>query len=211
MPPCAQATGRAPLGRFGVDAPDREDGQVTLAFIRHGQTDWNRDGLLQGSSDIPLNETGRRQAREAERMLEQWSWDAIVSSPLSRARETAEIVAEGLALPLGPSYDDLVERDYGALEGTSSSAAIDRWPDRAYPGAEPLDSVVARGLRALELIDADYPGRNVVVVCHGTIMKYTLMRLTGFRIDVVRNGTVSTIERQGERWQVLMVNGAPVS
>ncbi len=184
---------------------------MTLAFIRHGQTDWNRDGLLQGSSDIPLNDTGRAQARDAERMLEAWSWDAVVSSPLSRARETARIVADGLGLPLGPAYDELVERDYGPLEGTPSAAAMDRWPDRAYPGAEPLEHVVERGLRALERIDADHPASNVVVVCHGTIMKYTLIRLTGYPIDVVRNGTVSTIERHDGGWRVLTVNGEPVS
>jgi probable phosphoglycerate mutase len=189
----------------------RQDGRVTLAFIRHGQTDWNRDGLLQGSSDIPLNDTGRQQAREAEGMLTQWTWDAIVSSPLARARETARIVAEDLGLPLGPAYPELAERDYGPLEGTPSAEAIERWPDRAYPGAESLDDVVARGLRGLARIDADYPGRNVVVVCHGTIMKYTLIRLTGYPVEVVLNGAVSTMERDGDGWRVLTVNGEPVA
>lgn len=189
----------------------RQDGRVTLAFIRHGQTDWNRDGLLQGSSDIPLNDTGRQQAREAEGMLTQWTWDAIVSSPLARARETARIVAEDLGLQLGPAYPELAERDYGPLEGTPSAEAIERWPDRAYPGAESLDDVVARGLRGLARIDADYPGRNVVVVCHGTIMKYTLIRLTGYPVEVVLNGAVSTMERDGDGWRVLTVNGEPVA
>jgi len=188
-----------------------QDGCVTLAFVRHGQTDWNREGRLQGSSDIPLNETGREQAREAVTMLEAWTWDAVVSSPLARARDTARILADGLGLPLGPAYDELAERDYGPLEGTSSAAAIARWPDRSYPGAEPLDDVVARCLRGLERIDADYPASNVVVVCHGTIMKYTLIRLTGYPVDVVLNGTVSAIERDGKGWRVLTINGEPVT
>jgi probable phosphoglycerate mutase len=183
---------------------------VTLAFVRHGQTDWNARGLLQGSSDIPLNETGRVQARDAERMLEEWTWDAVVSSPLARARDTARILAEGLGLPLGPAYPELSERDYGPLEGTSSSEAIERWPDRRYPGAEPLDEVVDRCLRGLERIDADFPSSNVVVVCHGTIMKYTLIRLTGYPVEVVLNGTVSAIERDGTGWRVLTINGEPV-
>ncbi|TXK17017.1 histidine phosphatase family protein [Homoserinibacter sp. GY 40078] len=184
---------------------------MTLAFIRHGQTDWNRDALLQGSSDIPLNDTGREQAREVEQMLEEWTWDAVVSSPLARARETAQIVADGLGLPLGPAYDELVERDYGALEGTSSAAAMERWPDRDYPGAEPLDAVVDRCLQGLAHIDRDYPGGNVVVVCHGTILKYTIIRLTGYPVDVIGNGTVSAIERDGDGWRVLTVNGEAVA
>lgn len=183
---------------------------MTLAFIRHGQTDWNKEGRLQGSSDIPLNDTGRAQARDAVAMLEEWTWDAVVSSPLSRARETARIVADGLGLPLGPAYDELVERDYGPLEGLPDTEVMARWPRRDYPGAETLDHVVARGLRALERIDADYPASNVVVVAHGTIMKYTLIRLTGHPIDVVLNGTVSAIERDGDGWRVLTVNGEPV-
>lgn len=201
MPPYDQATRRRPW----------QTGGVTLAFVRHGQTDWNAQGLFQGSTDIPLNDTGRAQARDAEAMLEQWSWDAIVSSPLVRARETARIVAEHLGLPLGPAYDELVERDYGPLEGTPALEGMQRWPDRRYPGAEPLDEVVARCLRGLARIDADYPGQNVVVVCHGTIMKYTLIHLTGHPVDVVLNGAVSAIERHGGGWRVLSINGEPVA
>lgn len=183
---------------------------MTLAFIRHGQTDWNKEGRLQGSSDIPLNDTGREQAHAAVEMLSSWSWDAVVSSPLMRARETAQIVADGLGLPLGAAYDELVERDYGPLEGMSDREVMARWPDRRYPGAETLDDVVARCLDGLMKIDSDYPDRNVVVVCHGTIMKYTLIRLTGHPIEVVENGSVSAIERHGDGWKVLTVNGQPV-
>lgn len=180
---------------------------MTLAFIRHGQTDWNARGLLQGSSDIPLNDTGRQQARSTETMLRNWQWDAVVSSPLARARETAQIVADGLGLTLGPAYDELAERDYGEHEGTNASEMMARYPDRSYPGAEPIDAMVERALRGLVRIDADYPGKNVVVVAHGTIIKYTLIRLTGHPIEMVDNGSVSTIERDGDAWRVLAVNG----
>ena len=183
---------------------------MTLAFIRHGQTDWNKEGRLQGSSDIPLNDTGRAQAQAAEQMLAAWNWDAVVSSPLSRARETAQIVADGLGLPLGPAYAELVERDYGPLEGMPDTEVMARWPDRRYPGAEPLDDVVERCLAGLMHIDRDHPDQNVVVVCHGTIMKYTLIRLTGYPIEVILNGTVSAIEREGDAWRVLTINGEAV-
>ena len=93
-----------------------------FAFIRHGQTDWNRDDRLQGSSDIPLNDTGRAQALEAAALLRDGGWEVVVSSPLVRARETPQIIADDLGIELGPSYPELVERDYGALRGRESRA-----------------------------------------------------------------------------------------
>jgi uncharacterized phosphatase len=123
---------------------------MIVAFIRHGQTDWNREGLLQGSSDIPLNDMGRQQAHDAFMTLRSRPWDAVVSSPLQRARETARIIAEGLDIPLGPAYGQLIERDYGPLEGTSAAAAIERWPDREYPDAEALDAVAGRPVPGID-------------------------------------------------------------
>jgi uncharacterized phosphatase len=180
---------------------------MTFAFIRHGQTDWNRDDRLQGSSDIPLNDLGREQAHEAAGVLRDGGWTAIVSSPLSRARETAEIIAGDLGLELGPAYDELVERDYGPLEGESSSGTIERWPHRDYPGAEPLTSVVQRGRAGLARIADDFGDRDVVIVCHGTIIRYTLADLAGRPVDGIRNGSVSTFRLDGDTWSVLTVNG----
>lgn len=180
------------------------------ALIRHGQTDWNRDDRLQGASDIPLNDTGRTQARDAAQRLAGRTWRAVVSSPLLRARETAEIIASELGVPLGDSYAELVERDYGSLEGTSSTAATTRWPDRDYPDAEPLSSVVARGLAGLTRVRADHPDGEVVIVCHGTIIRYTLSEIAGRKVDVIRNGTISTVAGEGTGLRVETVNDAPL-
>lgn len=180
---------------------------MTLAFIRHGQTDWNATERLQGSSDIPLNDTGRQQAREVMTALDATEWDVIVSSPLSRARETAQIIAAGLGIELGRSYELLVERDYGQAEGITDEDALRRWPDHRYPGLETLDSVVARGIAALQQVTAENPARNVVIVCHGTIIRYTLAALAGRAFDQIVNGSVSTLDRVNGRWQVLSVNG----
>jgi uncharacterized phosphatase len=183
---------------------------MTFAFIRHGQTDWNRDDRLQGSSDIPLNDVGRQQAHESAALLRGGSWQVIVSSPLSRARETAQIIADELGLELGPAYDALVERDYGVLEGESSSGTIARYPDRDYPGAESLASVVSRGTAALARIADDYRDRDVMIVCHGTIIRYTLSALAGFRLPGITNGSVSEFRLDGDSWRVLTVNGLPI-
>ena len=182
-----------------------------FAFIRHGQTDWNRDDRLQGSSDIPLNDVGRAQAHEAAGVLREGGWDAIVSSPLSRARETAEIVAADLGIELGPAYQELVERDYGVLEGESSSAIVALHPNRDYPGAETLDSVVARGRAGLARIAADYGDRDTIIVCHGTIIRYTLAALAGRRLPGIVNGSIATFLLEGEAWEVLSVNGTALA
>jgi probable phosphoglycerate mutase len=180
---------------------------MTIAFIRHGQTDWNATGRMQGSSDIPLNDVGRQQAREAVGVLAGTAWDVIVSSPLMRARESAQIIADALGIELGRSYDLLVERDYGEGEGLTYAEIDARWPERDYPGLEPLDSVVARGTAALQQIAEEYPGKNVVIVCHGTIIRYTLASLAGRKLEQITNGSVSTLDLVDDKWRVLTVNG----
>src|SRR5208337_4271489 len=90
--------------------------RVPFWFLRHGETDWNAQGLSQGNVDIPLNPTGLAQARSAAGRLRNRGIATIVSSPLSRARVTAEIVGEALALP--PQIDDdLREVRFGVQEG----------------------------------------------------------------------------------------------
>ncbi|MEO5535984.1 MAG: histidine phosphatase family protein [Pseudolysinimonas sp.] len=185
---------------------------MIVAFIRHGQTDWNAQGLLQGSSDIPLNDVGRAQAEELIGMLASaGSWSAVVSSPLARARESARIIADGLGIELGPSYEDLVERDYGPLEGTPADDAIAAHPSRDYPGAEPLSSVKTRGVRALEQIADDFPRGDLIIVSHGTLIRYTLEKIAGRAFESIANGAISVARSEGDGdWDVLTVNGHPV-
>lgn len=183
---------------------------MKLGFIRHGQTDWNVHDRLQGSSDIPLNDFGRQQAREAVEVLAGGGWDAIVSSPLQRARETAQIIAQGLDLELDRSYQELVERDYGQAEGMEAKEWEKLWPHKIGGRIEPLDSVVVRGRQAIEHIAADFPGKNVVVVCHGTIIRYTLSDLAGYEQDAVPNGSVALVDNTEGIWKVRSVNGIPL-
>jgi uncharacterized phosphatase len=183
---------------------------VTFAFIRHGQTNWNRDRRMQGATDIPLNDVGRQQAADAVAELAGTQWDAIVSSPLSRARETAEIIAAGLGIELGPSYNNLIERNYGDGEGATAEDIAAKWPDHDYPGLEPLESVVSRATAALTEIEATYGDNNVIIVCHGTLIRYTLGALAGRQFDPIRNGSVATFEYAADERHVLTVNDEAV-
>src|SRR3712207_4629138 len=112
------AAGRAGFRRLGLPTvTSTRRTALTIALTRHGQTDWNAAGRLQGSSDVPLNDTGRGQAAESVQRFSPADWDAVVTSPLSRARETGAILADGLGIPLGATYPELVERHYGVAEG----------------------------------------------------------------------------------------------
>lgn len=185
---------------------------MQLALIRHGQTDWNLRGLMQGRTDIPLNDTGRAQAEAAAALIDRAGWDLIVSSTLGRARETAAILARGLGLPVEGEYHDLVEQDFGAAEGTLVSEIDVRWPGRAFEGKEPEDEVGPRGVRALERIAVDHAGARVLAVAHGTLIRHVLGELTGHdarSYPKLDNLAVSQVERADAAWRVLTVGGAP--
>ena len=102
---------------------------TTFALVRHGQTDWNAERRLQGSTDIPLNDVGRGQARDAAAVLSPYEWDAIVSSPLSRAAETADLIAEGLGLTVSRRVPELTERSFGPAEGMQAGPGTGRAAD----------------------------------------------------------------------------------
>lgn len=182
-------------------------GDVLLALIRHGQTDLNLQKRLQGSSDWPLNATGVHQAHRAVEELRRsgTTWQLAVSSPRQRARRTAEIIADGLGIELGPSYELLRERDYGALEGADEAEAERLWPGKSEPSVETLGSVVQRGLRALDELRKAWADRSVVAVCHGTIIRYTLSELVGRKLPQPGNAEVSLVEWSDGAWRVLTI------
>src|SRR5699024_6004320 len=95
---------------------ERSQFMTTIRLIRHGETNWNKEGRIQGKTDIPLNETGRIQAEECAASLKHSEWDIIISSPLKRAKQTAEIINKNLHLPI-MEMSAFAERNYGDAEG----------------------------------------------------------------------------------------------
>ena len=124
---------------------------LTLIYlVRHGETDWNRARRIQGRTDIHLNDEGRVQAHATGRLLTTRSWSAIVSSPLSRASETAQIIADELRMPEPQLVEALTERNYGAAEGFTNTELAERYPANApVAGRESREAVVARAVPAL--------------------------------------------------------------
>ncbi len=139
-------------------------------FLRHGETDWNAQGLSQGRTDIPLNQVGEMQAARAARTLREAGLATIVASPLVRARHTAEAVAEVTGLPvlLDP---DLAEVNFGEQEGQPMGDWYDDWIAGHYtpPGAETFAALAERAVRGVNRA-LTHPG-PVLVVAHGALFR----------------------------------------
>lgn len=186
---------------------------TTFALIRHGQTDWNAQRRLQGATDIPLNDVGRGQARDAVAALAEYEWDAVVSSPLSRAAETADIIAGGLGMTVARRLPDLRERGYGDAEGLQDGPELDalRIPG-GFRGAETEESAAARGLAALETLAKEFSGQRVLVVAHGSLIRLTLNLALGQTLDHVENAVLNLAHHHvSDGWQLEYFNGARLS
>jgi len=156
-----------------------------LLLVRHGQSTWNAQARWQGREDPPLSATGMRQARWAARSIGQV--DALLASPLDRARTTAELI--GTELGIGPVLvlDGLIERHCGAWQGLTSDEIEATWPGalgaRRFPeGWEPDDDVVPRALAAIQAAALTYPGAQLVGVTHGGVLR-ALHRALGGRTE----------------------------
>ena len=129
---------------------------MDIYLLRHGETDWNKKQLLQGHTDIPLNERGRAQVEDTVRRLRalDMRMDAVVSSPLKRARETAEIAARILEYPQEKIVveDLLIERGFGEGEGMLLEEMKAQYPDSDCPGMESKEALVRRSGQAFQKI-----------------------------------------------------------
>jgi broad specificity phosphatase PhoE len=166
---------------------------TTLLLVRHGETDWNAVGRLQGHTDRPLSDFGRRQAQQLAAELEGEELEAIYSSDLARARETAEVVGERLGLPvvLDP---DLREKDWGSWEGLT---AVER--DRVEFVGESTQAHEERILGALRRIAERHPDGRVLVLTHGGSMRRVQTAALGWALPVVENCG---------RWLCVLENGS---
>lgn len=148
---------------------------MDIYLLRHGETDWNRKGLLQGHTDIPLNERGRAQVDDTVRSLSTLGvrLDAIVSSPLKRARESAEIAAHRLHYPKDKIVVEelLIERGFGEGEGMSLAEMKERYPDSDCPGMESREDLVRRAGRAFQKIISDFcDAERILLAAHGAVL-----------------------------------------
>lgn len=186
--------------------------ETTICLVRHGETDWNLQHRYQGRADVPLNPTGREQARRVADAIGDDGWDAIASSPLSRSMETARAIADvaGIDRHDIEQDPDLVERAYGEAEGLTLAEREVRFPDGNWPGLEEWDDVAKRAMLALEHIVVRHPGKRVLLICHGGVINAILAVITkgemGTGITVIINTARTVLVKQGDAWEVESVN-----
>ncbi len=160
----------------------RSSPDVDLTLVRHGETDYNAKDIVNGGNvDTLLNETGRAQVRALAKKLKKKKYDVIISSDLKRAVETAEILSAELKVPHAAKWKELRERDMGDWSGKPEQQYRIALPNGviASPGLSPFtpengesfETFVQRMEKALQRIRAEYPGKRVLVACHGGPLK----------------------------------------
>lgn len=185
---------------------------TTIGLVRHGITDWNIQGIAQGSSDVPLNETGRQQAESlASRLAAEENWDLIISSDLSRAKETAEIIGRKLHLPVSHFDTRLRERSGGKIEGTTEEERLEKWgPDwrNLDLAMEDLNEATERGLACFEDILQNFNGQRVLLVSHGALIGLTLQKLMPekFKETAMDNTSITILKNAESRWDCSLYN-----
>lgn len=187
---------------------------LELWLVRHGQTNWNIDGRIQGQSDVPLNETGRSQAQALTEKLKDVPFVAVYSSDLERARETAEIIAaaHGLAVQIDARLREVKQ---GEWEGLSLADIRERYdwqyrhnqsysPDFRPPGGESAREVAERVQAAIEDIHKKHPEGAVLVVSHGLAAATVACRVKGVDLEQVRAMIPNNAEPLCVRWPLTL-------
>ena len=192
----------------GARCTNRVNGMYTthLCIARHGETDWNKTGVLQGWTDIPLNTQGRNQARAMAGSLANAGFSAVWTSPLMRAQETAAIIATALGLPAPQCHAGLKEKHFGAVQGIPKSELAElnpvlleqilrRNPAAAFAGGESMDELADRVLAAVQDIGRHHPGGRVLVLTHGWVMDVVTRQVQGLSRSSVLHGKRQNGER----------------
>jgi broad specificity phosphatase PhoE len=187
---------------------------TTILLARHGESDWNRAGQWQGWADRPLTARGRRQARDLAARLEGTELDAVYSSDLQRARETAEIVAQskGMTVETAP---DLREVDVGSWSGLTRAEAQARFPElyarwlvggEGWEDGESYEQMSERVVRAILQIGKRHDGLRLLVVAHGGSIRAVHAAALGVDVHTYRriqpvepNATLSAISVEDGR------------
>lgn len=154
-----------------------------LYIVRHGKTNWNELKLLQGKTDIELNEEGKKQVKELSKAIDLDKIDICISSPLKRTKQTSLLITEN-KIPI--IYDDLLlERGFGNYEGKPIKPELiemqwDYKLNYQEENVEPIQECLERAKQFLEKIDKTYQNKNILIVSHGSLIKSLHFNLIGY-------------------------------
>ncbi|MCR8642004.1 histidine phosphatase family protein [Paenibacillus sp. N1-5-1-14] len=184
---------------------------TTIGLIRHGITQWNELGKAQGISDISLNETGFKQARELATRVSGEHWDLVYSSKLNRAFQTAEVVSTSLRIQPILIDDRLREINCGLVEGTTEEERIEKWGanwrSRSL-GMESYEDVGRRGIDFIKEVSVKHAGKRILIVSHGALIGLTLQHLLPdvFIKTYIDNTSITILQLRDEVWECVLYN-----
>lgn len=194
---------------------------MRLILARHGETPWNREGRNQGRTPTELNERGVQQAKNLARALRKFPISALYSSPLRRAGQTVETIAQTVSLPVIP-LDGLMEMDLGRVDGLTNTEMRDRFPEIVegwrkdpssvrMPGGETLGDVQKRAWQAIDEIWRENPGAHAVAVTHNFVIGVIVLKVLGLPLSHFQRlrielGSLTTLEHRRDRWRLLSLN-----
>ena len=182
--------------------------ETHFGLLRHGQTDWNINFLLQGVTDIPMNRAGIDQIRLAAKAIRREDWDVVLTSPLDRARQTAEIIQCELGFDSVIEEQLLIERSFGEAEGLSHEQWRQKYANLDHiPGGESRTELAERSQLLLDNVASNFAGKRVLAVSHGALIR-TLIAIAS-KNELPRDGerlgnaSLNIVGHQQQKWRVI--------
>jgi len=186
-----------------------------LGLLRHGQTDWNINFLLQGVTDIPMNVTGIEQVKLAASAIKAEDWDVILTSPLTRAKQTAEIIASQNGFSEIIEQELLIERSFGEAEGLSHEQWRAKYSNLdEIPGGESRTQLAERSNLLLETISKELAGKRVLAISHGALIRALLSIASNNELprdgERLGNASLNVVKHSDNSWQVVNYSLEPL-
>ena len=190
--------------------------ETNFGLFRHGQTDWNINFLLQGVTDIPMNQTGIEQVKLAAKAIRKDDWDLILTSPLGRARQTAEIILDHVGFDSVIEEQLLIERSFGEAEGLSHEQWREKYSNLdEIPGGESRTQLAVRSKLLLDTVAEQFAGKRVLAVSHGALIR-TLIAIAS-QDELPRDGerlgnaSLNVVGHDSVDWKVLSYRLEPLT
>lgn len=178
-----------------------------FGLLRHGQTDWNINFLLQGVTDIPMNQKGIEQIQLAAKAIQFEDWDIVLTSPLSRARQTAEIIAEYVGFAEIVENELLIERSFGEAEGLSHEQWRAKYSNLdEIPGGESRSQLKRRSKLLLDTVSTELAGKRVLAISHGALIRSLLGTVSNDELprdgERLGNASLNVVSHANSSWKV---------
>lgn len=190
--------------------------ETHFGLLRHGQTDWNINFLLQGVTDIPMNQTGLEQVKLAAQAIQAKDWDVVLTSPLTRAKQTAEIIATHVGFSEVIEQELLIERSFGEAEGLSHEQWRAKYSNLdEIPGGESRQQLAARSQLLLDYVATEFGGKRVLAISHGALIRGLLAIASNNELprdgERLGNASLNIVSHFESSWKVVNYSLDPLT